>query len=161
MLNKYSTLVLGAMLGLGTLAFTGTGASAAAMLPLSAVASGSAHVVQGGIIQVDHKNKKWKNKNWHKKHFNYCNDWNGGCHNYRRRHDFDGSHLFLPLIIGGIAANNYYNDDYDDYDDYADGGGLGSRHVQYCLNKYRSYKPRYNTWVAFSGQVKKCYSPYM
>ena len=53
MLNKYRTIVLGAMLGLGTLAFTGAGASAAAMLPLSAVASSDAQSVQGGIIQVD------------------------------------------------------------------------------------------------------------
>ena len=34
MLSKYSTLALGTMLGFGTLAFTGAGASAAAMLPL-------------------------------------------------------------------------------------------------------------------------------
>ena len=158
MLNKYSTIVLGAMLGLGTLAFTGTVASAAAMLPLSAVASGSAHDVQGGIIQVDHENKKWKKKNWHKKQFNYCNDWNGRCYDRHRRRHFDRSDLFLPLIIGGsFGGYNYYDDDYGDYD----GGGLSSRHVRYCLNKYQSYNPRNNTWVSYSGQVKKCYSPYL
>ncbi len=73
----------------------------------------------------------------------------------------------LPLIIGGgYAANQYYGDDYydDGYYDYDDGdygGGLSSRHVRYCLNKYQSYNPRNNTWVAYSGRVNQCYSPYM
>lgn len=155
MSNKYSALVLGAIMGLGSLAFSSANASAAAMLPLSSPAVGEANTVNNGVIQVNHKKK------WHKKNFNYCNDWNGGCHNYRRRHHFDGSYLFLPLVIGGgYGASDYYDNDYGDYDDY-DGGGLSSRHVQWCLNRYQSYNPRYNTWVAYSGKVKKCYSPYM
>ena len=75
----------------------------------------------------------------------------------------------MPLIIGGAyAANRYYGDDFydgyyaydDDYGDY-DGGGLNSRHVRYCLNKYQSYNLRNNTWVSYSGRVKQCYSPYL
>ena len=156
MLNKYSTIVLGAMLGLGTLAFTGAGASAAAMLPLSAAASGDAQAVQGGIIQVDHKNR-----NWQRRKLSYCNDWNDRCDDRHRRRHFDRSDLYLPLIIGsGFGGYNYYDDDYGDYGDY-DGGGLSNRHIRFCLNKYRSYNPRNNTWVAYSGQVKKCYSPYL
>lgn len=166
MLNKYSTIVLGAMLGLGTLAFTGTGASAAAMLPLLPIASGEANAANDSIVQVNHK-ENWQNKNFNNKCF-YNND---GCHNkyrnkYRNKHRrdrFDRSDLFLPLIIGGgFGGYNYYNnyDDYDDYVDY-DGGGLSSQHVRYCRNKYKSYKPRNNTWVSFSGQVRQCRSPYM
>ena len=165
MLNKYSTLVLGAMLGFGTLAFTGAGASAAAMLPLSAVASGDAQGVSDGIIQVG--NKKWKNKKWKNRRFSrHCNYQFGGCgHFYRHRHH--RPHYGVPIIIGGGFGgynyyNNYYDDDYgyDDYDDY-DGGGLSSRHIRFCLNKYRSYNPRTNLWVSFSGRVKQCYSPYL
>ena len=117
MLHKYRTLILGTMMGLGTLAFSGASASAAAMLPLSSVASGEANAVSDGIVQVKHKNK------WHKKHYgNYCNDWYGGCNYYRRHHNFDGSYLFLPLIIGGgYGAYNYYDDDYYD-DDYGYAG---------------------------------------
>ncbi len=48
---------------------------------------------------------------------------------------------------------------YYDYDDY-DGGGLSSRHIRYCLNKYQLLQPAHNTWVAISGRVKQCYSPY-
>lgn len=144
------------MVGLGTLAFTGTGASAAAMLPLSTVASGDAQGVEGGIIQADHKNgykKKWKKRRFSRR----CNYEFGGCGNFYPRYRSRG-----PVIIGGsFGGYNYYGDDYyDDYDDY-DGGGLSSRHIRYCLNKYRSYNPRNNTWVSFSGRVKQCYSPYL
>ncbi len=41
-----------------------------------------------------------------------------------------------------------------------DGGGYGSRHVAWCLDRYRSYNPRYNTWVSYGGAVRQCISPY-
>ncbi len=158
MSSKFSTIALGTMLGLSAVAFSGTSASAAAMLPLSPAVTGQANAASDGIVQVNHK-KKWKKK-WHNDNY----DWQYRRHRHRDR---DGLYLSFPLIIGGAyAANRYYGDDYYDdyYDDdygYGDGGGLSSRHVRYCLNKYQSYNPRYNTWVAYSGQVKKCYSPYM
>ena len=161
MSNTYKTLVLGAMLGLGTLAFTGAGASAAAMLPLAPVASSDVQGVRDGIIQVGHKNQGWKNKGWKN------NKWKKRRFNNRHRHH--GPHFGLPLIIGGgFGGYNYYNNYYDDYDYYDyydydgyDSGGWSSRHVRYCLNKYRSYNPRNNTWVSYSGRVKKCYSRYL
>jgi hypothetical protein len=35
-----------------------------------------------------------------------------------------------------------------------------SAHVEWCLNRYRSYNPRTNTWVGYSGRVYQCDSPY-
>ena len=134
MLNKYRTLILGTMLGLGTLAFSGAGASAAAMLPLAPVASGEANGLNDGIVQVNHKKKK------------------------RRHHHFNRSGLFLPLIIGGFGAYNYYDDGY--YDDGYGYAGVSSAHVRWCLNRYRSYNPRTNLWVSYSGKKYQCDSPY-
>ncbi len=68
--------------------------------------------------------------------------------------------MFLPLIIGGgFGAYNYYdyNDGYDDYYGYA---GVSSKHVRWCLNRYRSYNPRTNLWTAYSGKKHQCDSPY-
>ena len=159
---------MGTMLGLSTMAFSGASASAAAMLPLSPTASGEANAAGAGIVQVKDSNNynKW-NYNGQWKHKNKCYEY-GDCnrkhHRKHRRHHsdrFDRSDLYLPFIIGGaFAAGNYYDYGYDDYD-YDDGGSMSSRHVRYCLNKYKSYNPRNNTWVAYSGQVKKCYSPYL
>ena len=154
------------MLGLSTLAFSGASASAAAMLPLSPVVSGEANAPSDGIVQVDSKkyNNNWNNnRKWNKRYGKRCDYYNDNCRHRYRGHYYETPWWTVPLIVGGgIAANNYYDNGYDDYDDdYDDGGRVSSRHVQWCLNKYRSYNPRYNTWVAYSGQVKKCYSPYL
>ena len=58
MMNKYFTLILGTMLGFGILAFSGAGASAAAMLPLAPLASGEANAASDGIVQAKHKNQR-------------------------------------------------------------------------------------------------------
>lgn len=157
-MNKYRTLILGAMLGIGTLAFSGAGASA--MLPLAPVASSEANGLNDGIVPVKH----WNNgpgygMNWNKKHFNNkCFNNYGGCRHYRRHNRFDSSYFYLPLIIGGgFGAFNYYDDDYDDDYGYA---GASSAHVRWCLNRYRSYNPRTNLWRAYSGRKYQCDSPY-
>lgn len=164
MSNKVITLALGTMLGLSTLGLANAGASAAAMLPLSPLASGDVAASSSGIVQADSKKyNKWnKNKKWNKRYGKRCNYYNDNCrHHYQGRY-YETPWWTLPLIVGGAyAANNYYDNDYYYDDDYDDGGRLTSRHVRYCLNKYRSYNPRNNTWVAYSGQVKKCYSPYL
>ncbi len=162
MSSKFSTLALGTVLGLSTLAFSG--ASAAAMLPLSPAVTGQVNAGNDAIVQVKHKKKwkKWNNGNWNNDNY----DWQYRKH---RRRNNDGIYLSLPLIIGGAyAANRYYGDDYydDGYYGYNDGysdyrGGLSSRHVRYCLNRYKSYNPRTNTWVAYSGRVHRCRSPYL
>jgi hypothetical protein len=56
----------------------------------------------------------------------------------------------LPLIIGGGIIAGGINDR----------GGYSSRHVEWCQDRYRSYNVRTNTWVAYSGQVRQCDSPY-
>jgi hypothetical protein len=40
------------------------------------------------------------------------------------------------------------------------GSNSGSAHVRWCSNRYRSYDPRTNTWVGYSGRVYQCNSPY-
>lgn len=158
MSNKFTSIALGTVLGLSAVAFSGASASAAAMLPLSPVVTGQENASSGGIVQVNHK-KKWKKK-WNND--NYY--WQHRKHRHRHR---DNIYLSIPFIVGGAyAANRYYGDDYYDdgygYDDGGfDGGGLSSRHVRYCLNKYQSYNPRNNTWLAYSGRVRQCRSPYL
>ena len=62
----------------------------------------------------------------------------GNCRHYYSGHYYETPWWTLPLIIGGsIAAQNNY-----------DGDGYGSRHVEWCLDRYRSYNPRNNTWVS-------------
>ena len=143
MLNKTFTIMVGTMLGLGTLAFSSASASAAAMLPLSSVASGEANAANDGVIQVKHKHK------WHNNYYSgyHCYDWYVGC-SYR----YHRPYVAFPLVFG-FGAYDYYDYDYG----YA---GVGSAHVRWCLRHYRSYNPRTNLWVSYSGILHQCNSPY-
>jgi hypothetical protein len=95
---------------------------------------------------------------------NYCNSWNNNC-GYRNRYYYGNPWWVLGGIGfgyglgygsgyygGGYYNNGYYNGGYN--------RGYGSRHVAWCLNHYRSYNPRTNTWVSYSGRIHRCHSPY-
>lgn len=92
------------------------------------------------------------------RHGRRCSHRNDRCRHYHRGYYYETPWWTLPLIIGGgIAADRAY-DDYDDYDDsyYAS----ADDHVQWCLDRYRSYNPRTNTWVSYSGRMRQCISPF-
>ncbi|WP_210245724.1 BA14K family protein [Ciceribacter naphthalenivorans] len=38
--------------------------------------------------------------------------------------------------------------------------GTTSAHVRWCMNRYRSYNPRTNTYLGFDGRYHRCRSPY-
>ena len=168
MMNTYRTLALCAMLGLGTLALAAD-ASAAPLQPFSPLAASGANALNTGIVQVKHRNSQWNNQSgsvmmWdQKRHGNRCKFRNDDCNHFYRGHYYQTPWWTLPVIIGGgLAAQDYYGDNgYDNSygdDAYYDGGG--SSHVEWCLNRYRSYNPRTNTWVSYSGQVRQCTGPY-
>jgi hypothetical protein len=66
------------------------------------------------------------------------------------------------LIIGGavlggvLLGSALADDDYDDYD-YDD---AIDDHVAYCLDRYRSYHVRSNTYMGYDGYRHRCRSPY-
>ena len=75
-----------------------------------------------------------------------CSQRFGNCRHFHRGYYYETPWWTLPLIVGGgIAADRAYDDD-------DDGGGYGGGHVQWCLDRYRSYNPRTNTWVSYSGK---------
>jgi hypothetical protein len=82
-----------------------------------------------------------------------CSRREGHCRHFHDGFYYETPWWTLPLIVGGSLAANNYNDDYvdEDYD---------SSHVEWCLDHYRSYNPRTNTWVSYSGEVRECRSPY-
>jgi hypothetical protein len=88
-----------------------------------------------------------------------CNGWSNNCRHYYRGYWYQNPWWTYPAIGFGIGlgAGAYY---YDDYYVAPRARGYGSRHVRWCLDRYRSYNPRTNTWVAYSGRVNQCVSPY-
>jgi hypothetical protein len=86
--------------------------------------------------------------------------WYNGHRGYRyRRHRDDRFHdgFWFPAaafltgaIIGGaIARDRVYV------------GGGGSAHVEWCYDRYRSYRAYDNTWQPYYGPRRQCISPYI
>jgi hypothetical protein len=131
------------------------------------------------VVQVQDwrwKKRNW-NENWNGNNFRRGNNWNGNWNGNRRNgarygyyngyrgypykrhgyryHDgfwFPAGAFIAGAIIGGAIANNnnYYNNGY----------GGGSAHVQWCYDRYRSYRASDNTFQPYNGPRQQCYSPY-
>ena len=100
---------------------------------------------------------------WRKKRYgNYNRRWHGDRYRYRHggyRHYHNGYYyaspwwlLTAPLVAGAVIAPRVYDYGYND--------GYGGGHVQWCLNRYRSYDPRSNTFLGYDGYRHECNGPY-
>jgi hypothetical protein len=119
------------------------------------------------------RSRNWDNGNWN-------GNWNGGGDDWRWRHhrhhrhgrDFDSGAaavlgLGLGLGLGSIYNNGYYNNGYNDgyYVQpaprrYYRVRRLSSAHIQWCYDRYRSYRARDNTFKPNYGPRQQCFSPY-
>ena len=105
-------------------------------------------------------NRRWN----YRLHGDRCRRRNGNCNNFYGGYYYVNPWwLAAPLLDGGFGYGDGYGNDYADENVY-DGGGYspayGSRHVRWCMERYRSYNPRCNTWVSYGGGVRQCVSPY-
>jgi hypothetical protein len=133
--------------------FTGSGAA------LSAPATPP---IANTVIGADNPNFTKVANKWNRdRDGRRCSHRSDRCRHHYRGYYYETPWWTLPLIIGGgIAAGRDY-DDYDDYNDYDDGYYTASDdHVQWCLDRYRSYNLRTNTWVSNSGRIRQCVSPF-
>ncbi len=142
----------------------GTFLAAAAFIPLAESASAmprtspmAAQTADNNAI-VDVEMRYDRRRNWDRRRDgDRCSYRNDRCRHYYRGRYYQNQWWALPIIIGGaIAADRAYDRGYDEdiYDDY------GNSHVEWCLSRYRSYNPRNNLWLSYSGNYRQCVSPY-
>ena len=118
-------------------------------------------------------NKRWKgnrygwNKRWRGNRYGWNNGWKttdgaamGGAATDITTVGTMPWPWFAAGAAIGYAGSYYYNNDY--YDDGYYGGyyGGGNAHVQWCLNRYRSYDPRSDTYMGYDGYRHRCRAPY-
>lgn len=133
MANISSTFMLTAIVGIAL----GIGSAAAA--PASPAPLG---VDNPNIVKVARWNRERDGRR--------CTSRGDRCRNFYRGYYYETPWWTMPLIIGGgVAARHAYDDDFYDDD-----------HVQWCLDRYRSYDPRTNTWISHGGRVERCISPF-
>ena len=149
---KKSLIAALAMITAGAIAVPEIAVSA----PVPQPRRSTAEVIQGDVV-IEPAATYWR-----KKRMGYNKRWHGDRYRYRHggyRHYRNGWYyaspwwIAAPLVAGAVIAprvddNGYYGNDY--------GGG----HVQYCLDRYRSYDPRTNTFLGYDGYRRECNSPY-
>ncbi|MGQ0484416.1 MAG: BA14K family protein [Hyphomicrobiales bacterium] len=157
MFNKYYPLALAALLGMGAFAVPVSSANAAAIPAVKQIApDGMTNGNNPLLVDVTHACRlgyRCGNHRWNGR-------WDGRGHRHRHRHrnfvHFHGGYFYdNPWWLGTtivVAAPRYAAPRYY--------GRMSSRHVNWCFDNYRSYRPRTNTWVSYSGQVRQCISPY-
>jgi len=116
-------------------------------------------------------NRYWKgkrygynNRYWKGKRYGWNNGWcrYGRCKPYYR-YNYGWNNNPWPYFAAGAAIGYagayYYNDDYyDEGPNYGYGGY--NAHVQWCLNRYRSYDPASDTYMGYDGYRHRCRAPY-
>ncbi|ESZ72594.1 hypothetical protein X727_02750 [Mesorhizobium sp. L103C119B0] len=115
----------------------------------------------------------WDRGNWSRHNWNGGDNWRWRHHRHHRGRDFDTGAaavlgLGLGLGLGSIYNNGYYNNGY--YNDgyyvqpaprrYYRTQRLSSAHVQWCYDRYRSYRAWDNTFQPYGGPRQQCWSPY-
>jgi hypothetical protein len=151
MVPKYKIIIFGALLSASALAFPGA-SMAGAGAQLNPYIWADASAPNGGFIQVADRGRM--RMEWNRdRDGDRCLHRNGDCRHFHGGYYYRTPWWTLPLVVGGGYRD--YDDDY-----YDDGYDLNSQHVEWCLDHYRSYNLRTNTWVSYGGEVHECISPY-
>jgi len=139
--------IFGTVLAVGAVASFGQTQSASAMtlpITLDNNASGSIETALP-ITKVRNKHKRAHRRYNRRRHGQRFRSRRGG-----HRHYYNGFWYAAPFWLG---ATTYYRDPY-----YAP--RRGSRHVRWCLNRYRSYRLSTDTFRGYDGYDHLCRSPY-
>lgn len=148
---KHTIVALAAMGA--AIAGLSSGASAFPVQSAPAVENGSST-----LLTDVRMNRHDRNRVYNRHHDGMrCSSWSNRCRYHHGGYYYENPWWLFPMVGAGIALgaagayDGYYDRGYD---------GYGSRHVRWCMDRYRSYDPRTNTWVSYSGRVHQCISPY-
>ncbi|RWP44362.1 BA14K family protein [Mesorhizobium sp.] len=114
----------------------------------------------------------WNRRHWNRRHWNGGDDWRwrqqrryyrGGYYNGGGYYNDGAGAAILGLGLGlglGSMYNNYNYYDAPAPRRYYRAGRLSNAHVQWCYNRYRSYRTWDNTFQPYNGPRQQCWSPY-
>lgn len=152
----WKTLGLAALVA-GSLQLATMGGAAATTLPVPASPGVDAAGQWNGQLQKAYTKKKYRSgkRYYHRKgHHHWRYDRHRYGHRYRhRRHGYGyyyGGWWYArpwwrgPVVVAPVPVRPRY----------------GSRHVRWCLNHYRSYNPRTDSFLGYDGYYHRCRSPY-
>lgn len=114
--------------------------------------------------------RKWNGNHWNGQHWNgrnwngrHWNNWyrNGRWYGPRYRYRYPGHNYFYSGFWYPWPWWSYYGGGWGfEVGDAFAGGSYASQHVQWCMNRYRSYNPRTDTYTGYDGKKHRCRGPY-
>lgn len=152
------------LLSAGVLAFAMAGPAAAGgdtdmtAHPFAPRSSYSAGNLGGGVMHVrdrDRRGNRHHNRSHDRRGFynHGGHGWYNGHRGYRHRRDgyreYNGWWFPAAILGGAIIGNAIVNQP-----------SGGSAHVQWCYDRYRSYRASDNTFQPYNGPRQQCVSPY-
>lgn len=153
---KHTIVALAAM-GAGLAGFS-SGASAFPVQSAPVIESGSSPMLTD-VRSRYQRNNQVMHYDSHR-HGMRCGNWSNNCRYRHGGYYYQNQWWLFPMVGAGIALGAAAANDGYYGGGYGGGGGYGNRHIAWCMDRYRSYNPRYNTWVSYSGRVYQCVSPY-
>ena len=157
------------ILGRGLVALT---LSLGLAAPLAPTPSHAASIVvpiapaTAGDVQTVRDHRNYQRRNWRRDRHDYRRyhrDHRRYGRHYRRHRDRDAAialGLGLGVLGGVLATRPYYEDRYYVVPQRRVHRSYGNAHVQWCYDRYRSYRAYDNTFQPYGGGRRVCYSPY-
>ena len=126
--------------------------------PVLAMPVGAPATVQAGdVVQVQYRDGRRWQRGYERRGGNHYYNGHRGYREQRRGYRQYNGFWFPPAafiagaIVGGAIANQPPPVRYRP---------TGNAHVQWCYNRYRSYRASDNTFQPYNGPRQQCYSPY-
>ncbi len=129
-------------------------AIADASTPLSAIEVGRWER-RGDYRHRRHARRGWRNDDRWRHGRHWRRHWNDDRWRHRR-HRY-GSGIYLNF---NVPSYNYVEPRYYAPRRIYRGGGLSRTHVEWCYDRYRSYRASDNSFQPYHGWRKQCWSPY-
>lgn len=145
-MNIRKALIAGSLALAGSMAMLASGASAATIPVQSKPDVASPLEINGAVVDlVAYRGGRHWDRRYHGPRYRYRRP---GWGHYHGGYWYRTPWWTLPLVAPAIVAPAPVY------------GGGGSAHVQWCLNRYRSYNPQTDQFLGYDGAYHYCNSPY-
>jgi len=147
-------------------------ASAASMTPIAAVASTAGSSAKTSVlddlVQVQQRryqqDRRGSNRNWNNQRPRYdSRHRRPPVHRPAPRQQSRGPDLgsaIVGAIVGGVIVNQLNQPQQQYHQPRSQAGFLSNNHINWCHNRWRSYRVVDNSYQPYNGPRRVCVSPY-
>jgi hypothetical protein len=177
MLSRFSALIAGSLVALGLASAPSMSAPLQTRTAMPATTAAAPieiqqwrHRAHGGVQPRHRADRRWDRPRHHGRHWDrprhHGSHWNRGGPRFHHHHAhrpyrpiYRQPAPYIDLYVPGprYVPGPYYAPRYN----YRAARNLTAAHVNWCHNRYRSYRAYDNTFQPYNGPRRQCVSPYI